>query len=212
LHLVMFDIDGTLIESCDFDADCFFEAVKVVTGYELNTDWESYQNITDAGILDEFITRHKLDHQRELLHKKVKDQFVQLVSSHLAISPASEIDGAIDFLRQLQSRTDIEVAIATGGWEDTAKIKLQSAGFDVSGLAFASSSDAIQRTKVMQVSESRCSHQRFISKTYFGDGVWDRRASEALSYNFVLVGNKLHHSKQIDNFQNAQLAIMHIGL
>ena len=23
MHLIMFDIDGTLIESCDFDADCF---------------------------------------------------------------------------------------------------------------------------------------------------------------------------------------------
>jgi len=208
----MFDIDGTLIESCDFDADCFSEAIKNVTGHELNTDWTSYKNITDAGILDEFIIQHDLTDQRDLIHQNVKESFVQLVQAHLEESPAREVDGAIDFLRQLQLRTDVEVAIATGGWEETARIKLQSAGFNISGLAFASSSDAIERTKVMQVSESRCCNTQFISKTYFGDGVWDKKASENLSYNFVLVGNKLLNSKQIDNFQDTGLALLHLGM
>ena len=212
MHLIMFDIDGTLIESCDFDADCFSEAIKNVTGHELNTDWASYNNITDAGILDEFITQHDLSDQRDLIHKEVKESFVKLVQAHLEVSPAREVDGAIDFLRQLQLRTDVEVAIATGGWEETARIKLQSAGFDISGLAFASSSDAIERTKVMQVSESRCSNTLFISKTYFGDGVWDKQASENLSYNFILVGNKLLHSKQVDNFQSPEAALFHLGM
>jgi len=74
----MFDIDGTLIESCDFDADCFSEAIKSVTGYELNTDWASYNNITDAGILDEFIAQHDLADQRDLIHKMSKNHSFSL--------------------------------------------------------------------------------------------------------------------------------------
>jgi beta-phosphoglucomutase-like phosphatase (HAD superfamily) len=34
----MFDIDGTLIESADFDSECFTEAVKEVTGFDIDTD------------------------------------------------------------------------------------------------------------------------------------------------------------------------------
>ncbi len=208
----MFDIDGTLIESCDFDTDCFSEAVKTVTGVELNTDWDSYDNITDAGILDEFVTRHSLGEQREIIHKQVRQRFVELVSTHIALSPVHEIDGAVDFFQRLQTRTDIEVAIATGGWEETARMKLQSAGFDISGLAFASSSDAIQRATIMKTGESRCNHKAFDSKTYFGDGIWDKRACESLSYNFILVGKNFDYHKQVDNFKNMQQTMSYIGL
>jgi len=64
----------------------------------------------------------------------------------------------------------------------------------------------------MQISEFRCSNTLFISKTYFGDGVWDKLASENLSYNFILVGNKLLHSKQIDSFQSPEAALLHLGM
>ncbi|MCG7495658.1 haloacid dehalogenase-like hydrolase [Vibrio sp. Of7-15] len=212
VHLVMFDIDGTLIKSCVFDADCFCEAVRDVTGYELNTDWESYNNITDTGILDEFISQKGLEDQREHLQRSVKEKFIQLVESHLTSSPAREIEGSINFLKYLQSREDVEIAIATGGWEQTAKAKLKSAGFDISGIAFASSTDHCQRVGVMQVAEARCQYQDFVSKTYFGDGVWDKKACEDLAYNFVLVGNKLTHSQQIDHFKNTQQALIHIGI
>lgn len=212
LHLVMFDIDGTLIKSCGFDADCFCEAVRDVTGHELNTDWESYKNITDAGILDEFISQKGLDEKRESLHRSVKEKFTQLVESYLISSPACEVEGSIHFLKYLQSREDVEIAIATGGWEQTAKAKLKSAGFDISGVAFASSTDHYQRIGVMQVAESRCQFQSFVSKTYFGDGVWDKQACEDLAYNFVLVGDKLTHNQQIDHFKNTHQALVHIGI
>jgi len=208
----MFDIDGTLIESCDFDADCFLKAVKSVTDFELNTDWSLYKNITDSGILDEFITMNGLHEKRSLLHLQVKEKFTQLISAHLKNQPVCEIDGAIDFLNQLQLRNDVEVAIATGGWEETAIAKLKSAGFNMSGLAFASSSDHFQRTKVMKVAESRCKNQTFVSKTYFGDGTWDKKASEELSYNFVLVGNNLQHSKQVENFKDSYSTLSLIGI
>lgn len=35
VHLVMFDIDGTLVESYDFDSICFVDAVHDVLGVRL---------------------------------------------------------------------------------------------------------------------------------------------------------------------------------
>ena len=38
---VMFDVDGTLIQSYGFDETCFVAAVKEVTGVDLVSDWET---------------------------------------------------------------------------------------------------------------------------------------------------------------------------
>ncbi|WP_175469435.1 HAD family hydrolase [Desulfoluna spongiiphila] len=212
MNLIMFDIDGTLIESCGFDADCYLKAVKTVTGVELNTDWTLYTHITDAGILDEFITMEGLHENRDALHRQVKEEFTYLVSSHLKASPVREVDGAVDFLTLLQARSDVEIALATGGWEETAKAKLRSAGFDPTDVAFASCSDHVQRTRVMQTAESRCRSHAFATKTYFGDGPWDKTASRELDYQFILVGNSLQHSKQVDHFRDPRSVLSLIGI
>ena len=46
----MFDVDGTLVESYDFDGKCYVDAVYSVLGHHLNSDWRKYNNVTDAGI------------------------------------------------------------------------------------------------------------------------------------------------------------------
>ncbi|MFC1503720.1 HAD hydrolase-like protein [Pseudomonadota bacterium] len=212
MHLVMFDIDGTLIQSCELDAICFSDAVNSIVGIEIKNNLSDYTNITVSGILDEFIAQVGLINQRDEIHHRVKDEFVRRVNLELKVTPVREIEGAISFLNQLKSRQDVEVSIATGGWEDSAQLKLKSAGFDISGIAFASASDHVQRTKIMQVSESRCKCKSFISKTYFGDGVWDKKACIDLAYNFVLVGERLEHSKQIDNFLIHPQVMSHIGI
>ncbi len=50
----MFDLDGTLVDSCAIDADCYLQALVDVFGFDLETidrDWANYPHITDAGIL-----------------------------------------------------------------------------------------------------------------------------------------------------------------
>ncbi|VFQ42804.1 HAD family hydrolase [Desulfoluna butyratoxydans] len=212
MNLIMFDIDGTLIQSCGFDAECYLQAVKKVTGVELNTDWTQYTHITDAGILDEFLTMEGLHENRATLHRQVREEFTHLVASHLKSSPVREVDGAVDFLDLLRTRDDVEIALATGGWEETAKAKLRSAGFDPSDVAFASCSDHVERTRVMQTAESRCRHSEFTTRTYFGDGPWDKEASRKLDYQFILVGNGLCHTKQVDHFRDAESVLSLIGI
>ena len=60
MHLVMFDIDGTLVHSYDFDEECYVEAVEEVLGCAVNSDWSKYQHVTDSGILDEIIHNQNL--------------------------------------------------------------------------------------------------------------------------------------------------------
>ncbi len=208
----MFDIDGTLINSSTFEDVCYLAAVKKIVDYPIDTNWKNYPHVSDAGILDEIIMANNLVHDRDSIHKQVKSHFLILIAEHLSHSPVQPIPGAAQFILMLQQRTDVEVAIATGGWEETAKLKLYSGGIDLSGISFASSSDHFSRIEIMKKAEQRCSNKNFKSRTYFGDAVWDKQASEALGYNFILVGEAYIHAKQIQTFDNPAAALELIGL
>jgi len=53
---IVFDVDGTLIDSDGFDAACFVEVVRKVVGdVVIHNDWRLYRHATDAGILSQII-------------------------------------------------------------------------------------------------------------------------------------------------------------
>src|SRR5262245_11540744 len=52
MHLVMFDIDGTLTETMRVDGECFVRSFMDVFGFsDIDTDWSHYRHTTDSGIL-----------------------------------------------------------------------------------------------------------------------------------------------------------------
>lgn len=55
IHLVVFDIDGTLVDSNEFDGLLYAEAVKRVLGHEIDRTWCNYTSVTDSGILNEIL-------------------------------------------------------------------------------------------------------------------------------------------------------------
>ena len=61
----MFDIDGTLIDSNEFDNDCYLAAVKEVVGIPLDTNWEKYQHLTDWGILRQTLNELCVQEEQE---------------------------------------------------------------------------------------------------------------------------------------------------
>lgn len=55
MHLVMFDIDGTLVDSNGFDGALFARAVREELGVPVDTTWQSYRHVTDSGVLEELL-------------------------------------------------------------------------------------------------------------------------------------------------------------
>jgi len=212
LHLVMFDIDGTLVNSSSFEDACYSKAVREVIKHPVDTDWTKYINATDSGILNEIIDRNDLDRDRDNIHREVKLSFISHIKAHLHHTPVNEIEGASAFMQLLRQRDDVVLAIATGGWAETARLKLESAGIDYSGIAFSSGSDHAGRVGIMKIAEAKCSEIGLTSKSYFGDAIWDKKASYELGFNFILVGNQISHAKQILNFNNSDKVLELIGL
>jgi beta-phosphoglucomutase-like phosphatase (HAD superfamily) len=51
MHLVMFDIDGTLTETMKVDEECFVRSFMDVFGFsDIDTDWSHYRHTADSGI------------------------------------------------------------------------------------------------------------------------------------------------------------------
>ncbi len=211
MHHVMFDIDGTLLQSYDFDSDCFVDAVKEVTGINVETNWSNYTHVTDSGILSEIIDSNTIPQQGEI-HEQVKCVFVRKIEQSIKQNPVKEIPGAASFLALLDSMDDVVVSFATGGWYESAVLKLRSAGIDFSGIPIASANDHFARTEIMIIADSRATGNRELPWTYFGDGAWDKKACEQLGINFVLVGDKVDHHQKIENFQSVDEAMTYIGL
>lgn len=202
MHHIMFDVDGTLVQSFEFDEACFIAAVKSVLGDNLDTQWHLYPHVTDSGILDHHLKRVGLMHQRDQWHKKVKQAFINNISDHLSQQPAQEVAGAGKLISHLKSMPNVSLSIATGGWGETARLKLASAGIDIEGIPLASANDHVDRAEIMRcaLNKAGVSLQALKSVTYVGDAQWDIDTCKRLKWPLILVGERAVHNKRVANF------------
>ncbi|MEH6443027.1 MAG: HAD hydrolase-like protein [Oceanospirillaceae bacterium] len=208
----MFDVDGTLVQSYDFDEQCFIASIQEVTGIKIDSDWESYPYVTDRGILMTFIERQAFNYSIEKLENLVKPVFITKIREHLISNPANAVEGAIEFLEHLKLKSSITLSIATGGWADTAIEKLNSAGFDLEGVPLASSNDHYSRIEIMKLAKSRADCDSSVPLIYFGDADWDLRACEELNANLVIVGDRVSHIQKINDFTEVNKTLAMAGL
>ncbi|KXF82014.1 HAD family hydrolase [Enterovibrio coralii] len=216
MNLFMLDVDGTLIDSYDFDSECFRSAVEEVMGIEL-ADWEHFTNVTDVGILEELIGQQGMRQERMRILREVKSLFLQKLRAYIASNSNDLVatPGAIAFVNDMKAHENVVLAIATGGWEESAKMKLRAAGFDISGVSFASCSDAMTRSEIMALAAFRAKQDTgamFSRRVYFGDGEWDKMATNTLGYEFVAVGNNVKHHTRIPNFVHYDAIFGKLGL
>jgi len=192
MRAVIFDIDGTLIESLAVDNSLYVDAVRHVLGddVQIHDGWEKYSRVTDMGILSQICEENARPFSTAV-SAAVRGDFVARLSSHFAThGPFREVPGALRYLTSLRQRQDTRVAYATGGWRASAELKLSSAGFPLQGIPLASSDDYQNRTQIMLHALAQLEGP-FEAVTYFGDGVWDRQATAELGWEFVPVGAKL---------------------
>ncbi|MCF6443017.1 HAD hydrolase-like protein [Pseudoalteromonas luteoviolacea] len=211
LKHVMFDIDDTLVQSYDLDSECFIQAVKEVTGLDIDTNWSRYEHVTDSGILNQFFKEKNIENT-ELIFAQIKRVFLSKIQTRITNNPILEIPGSRKFISSLKEMDNVVISLATGGWYESAILKLESAGIDISNIFIASANDHYSRIEIMKIAEKRAVKEESLSFTYFGDGCWDLKACKELGVNFVLVGNKLEHSQSIMDFKKQREVIDYIGL
>jgi beta-phosphoglucomutase-like phosphatase (HAD superfamily) len=191
MQAIIFDIDGTLLDSFDTDAEMFTHSIRHVLGdVRIREKWGMYEHVTDNGILAGIAQDNGLT-MTPAIARAIEDDHLARLTHHVETrGPFREIPGARNYVSGLMQRSDVCIAYATGAWRTSALLKLTSAGFPLQGIPLATSDDHHERAYIMRHALSQLP-QPVKSITYYGDGEWDRTATSHLGWNFVPVGAKL---------------------
>ena len=191
MRLVIFDIDGTLTETTKVDEECFVRSLADVCGFhDVDTDWLGYQHATDSGIFQE-IYEARAGRLPSLIEiSRFRQHFVGLLAETSSKTPFASVTGASLLLSRLAGSAEHRVALATGGWRDSARIKMASAGLRYDDYPAASSDDALDRESIIRLSMRRAAewHGGFSHVVYIGDGIWDARACRSMDIPFIGIG------------------------
>jgi len=192
INAVIFDIDGTLLDSSSADEKLYVQAVERVIGRaRVRPNLSDYEHVTDTGILLQLLRDNNVAATGEVI-ASIRNEFFALVDAFIVEhGPFPEMPGARALLERLRSSDVHEVAIATGGWQRSARSELRAAGFAVENVPLASSDDAVDRVGIMRVALDSIGKECH-TVTYFGDGPWDQRACKDLGWTFRPVGPVLN--------------------
>jgi phosphoglycolate phosphatase-like HAD superfamily hydrolase len=190
MHAVVFDIDGTLLQSSDADGALYIAAIQKVLGkVRIRENWGEYEHVTDSGILDQILRDNALGRDPNVI-ATIKNTFVETLRCHIEdYGPFKEVPGALKFLNDMYEATSRRFAYATGSWAAAALLKLESAGFPVKGVPLSSSDHSPQRRAIMENALRQLGP--YDTVTYYGDGKWDREAALSLGWRFMPVGAAL---------------------
>jgi FMN phosphatase YigB (HAD superfamily) len=201
MHAVIFDIDGTLLESTSVDDALYKAAVVAVLGdVRFRTCLADYDYVSDSGILAQVLEDNNISPASDDI-LTIKSHFVESLRKHVSDhGPFPEVSGAGNILESLHASDEHSVAIATGGWRESAQLKLASAGLDRFDFPLSTSDDAFDRKEIMKIALGMLGSD-FHSVTYYGDGIWDREASFELGWQFVAVGPALGGIRSFNSSQ-----------
>jgi phosphoglycolate phosphatase-like HAD superfamily hydrolase len=152
-----------------------------------DTDWSHYKHATDSGIFQEIYEARAARPPSPIEISKFREHFVGLLVRASLEAPFVSVTGASLLLSRLADSAEHKVALATGAWRDSARLKMASAGLCYDDYPVASSDDALDRETIIRLSMRRAAERYggFSDTVYVGDGVWDARACRSLGIPFI---------------------------
>jgi phosphoglycolate phosphatase-like HAD superfamily hydrolase len=187
MNLAIVDIDGTLTNTSDIDAECYVRVVSAFLGHSFSTDWSAYEDVTDSGIVEELCREYLGRSPTTAEMASVESAFVsELVQASRERPDAfASVSGASEFLERSRA-AGWQVALATGAWGRSAELKLRAAGL-TTDLPLASANDSQQRIGIVRraiesVMRVKTNDDRIV---LVGDAMWDLETAKQLDLPFI---------------------------
>ncbi|EDP98184.1 HAD hydrolase-like protein [Kordia algicida OT-1] len=187
-NLLVFDIDGTLLDSENIHQKGFVNALQKIGVEFVNTNWESYTHLTDSFIAKENYERDvNCAFSKELL-TRFEAEFLKEIQN----CNVTEIAGANAFLQKIIKETNYAVCFATGSMVLPAKLKLERAGIVYDQALLEASNDYFTREAIVNSAIAKA--KNYFNVTHFkriislGDGIWDVKTAQNLGIEFIGIG------------------------
>ncbi len=187
-NLLVFDIDGTLLDSEHVHQTGFVNALHAIGVEFVNTDWESYAHLTDSFIAKEnYETDVNRGFSKEML-TQFETEFMKLIRD----CKVTQIAGANAFLQKILLETNYAVCFATGSLLQPVLLKLDRAEIEYNQTVLEASNHYFTREEIVNsaIAKAKTYHnvstfKRVIS---LGDGVWDVKTAQNLGLEFIGIG------------------------
>ncbi len=192
MKLIVFDIDGTLLNSTGVDDECYQKALLETYGIvTVDFNWEQYSDVTDQGVTEDILAEHfsRKATKEEVL--KVERKMGELVHLERSMHPFKfePAPGIHNLIYELMKSSDTMFCLATGAWKDSALAKLSALDVDLGGIPWAHAGPLRKRSDIVKLAVSRAkeyySGSEFSSIHALGDGKWDLLTAQELNLDFI---------------------------
>ena len=124
MHVCLFDIDGTLLNTGGAGQAAMEAAIQ--SEFKANPSVEGIYTVgrTDRAILDDLFAHHGIEHS-ETTWKRFLDAYLGHLPQYLAKLDGLVLPGIRTLLKQLAEREDVAVGLLTGNYRQSARIKLE---------------------------------------------------------------------------------------
>jgi FMN phosphatase YigB (HAD superfamily) len=193
VNLVLFDIDGTLLDNRGDDDLCYERAFRGAFGIaRIDMDWANYPHCTDSCIAAEILRAHFGREPSDAELTRAREAYVAELRAAVASGRTvhAPTRGAAAAVRSLRRRK-WPMALATGGWRASALIKLRHSGIPVTRLPGAFADDDVTREGIARIAQRRAEERAGAAAervVFVGDAIWDIKACRALGLPFVGIG------------------------
>jgi len=183
-HIVLFDIDGTLLRARGIGENAFKKAFQDV--FQMTPSWESINlnGRTDPDIIDEICHlmngKPQTSRENERLQERFIAHFQTMITHH---ENFTLLPGIESLLTTLSRDKDIVLGIETGNLQPTAHMKLARGNIHSYFQTGGYGSDSRDRKEIVRIAIERIQAQSAFptefSVTVIGDSVNDILAAEA---------------------------------
>ncbi len=127
MHIILFDIDGTLLHSGGAGQGGIERALELAFGITAPTDGISTAGRTDRGIGRDLIRFHGLE-ESDSTHARLQETYLKVLPDELARRKGTVYPGVRELLSRLSGRDDVLLGLLTGNYREAAWQKLRHFG------------------------------------------------------------------------------------
>lgn len=202
MHIILFDIDGTLLHSGGAGQGGIERALKLAFGITAPTDGIPTAGRTDRGIGRDLIRFHGLE-QTDATFTLLQETYLRVLPEELATRQGGVYPGVRELLDRLSRREDVRLGLLTGNYREAAWQKLRHYGL-AEHFAFGgfgddhADRDDVARQALQAAAE--CHSPQIIDREklwVIGDTLADVRCGRAIGARVIAVATGMYSIEEL---------------